>query len=63
MRNKETTMPSHLKSGVRARMATTGESYQEALRQFRALLTVGRRRNKSNAEIVYRRSPAQRSAA
>jgi hypothetical protein len=32
-------MPSHLKRSVRARMATTGESYQEALRRLRALLT------------------------
>jgi hypothetical protein len=64
-------MPTRLKKGVRARMAMTGESYQEALRGFRALLTSARRRksakNRKNpmrdVQVICRRSPRQRSAA
>jgi hypothetical protein len=36
--NEGTIMPSHLKRSVRARMATTGETYQQALRKLRARL-------------------------
>jgi hypothetical protein len=45
-------MPSHLKRSVRARMATTGETYQQALRKYRALLAVA---PKVEVQIVWRR--------
>jgi hypothetical protein len=44
-------MPSHLKRRVRARMATTGETYQEALRKFRALLIAP----KVEVQVIWKR--------
>lgn len=44
-------MPSHLKRSVRARMATTGETYQQALRKLRALKIAP----KVEVQVVWRR--------